>query len=788
LIVHEQAVNRRLRQVSPLGTPFTSTAIISGVSAAWTDVLTTGVVITQNVTGLTPDTPYHWRVRLLYRPGNRLGQSAGRWIHIPWNGWAETDFRTAASVPIAGLAATNDSPTTLGQLTMLTATVTAGTNVSYEWAFGDGEAGSGSVVTHTYPDAGVCTAVVTASNSVSVVTATTAVTITDVPIAGLSAVNDSPTLAGWSTTLTATVTAGTNVAYIWAFGDGSTGSGSVVGHTYLDAGVYTAVVTASNSVSVLTATTTVTITQRVITYAYDPLNRLTGADYSTGESFEYAYDAVGNRTMATSTTPLSGTVVTTYTYDIANRLTDRAVSDGRVYTYTWSQRGQLLAEWTQGVPVRTFTYDAAGQMVEATVFTLTTRFTYNGLGDRVAVEVVGQGTITYSLDYAAGNHILAEETITGTTLYLYPSTLLRAGGLDCLGEYDDAGDEWLYYLHDAEGMVRQGTDEQGEVVSTWLIYKDGRYFDPLLGIWLALMPLVVVQSWRGRKRKGRGWPWVVVVLFLVGVSGTLTACVDGKPTEEEVKATCTLVAGLPGVTPAPTPPTPVPPTETPTPPPTDTPTPPPTDTPTPTPTPEPTPPGAPAPPEGWRWKLLPLDSPGTLFRITHYNTTRESLHPLQPGEAGIVPSGLDLQRGVSNEFLSQVRTQGSGYLDLGGAGDYNGYINYNARSGNPGTYRRTGCPETANTSCAIELQTGATSPSRPDREATGLAIWGTTPDGNLGTKVYIEGLGSEIVVNDTGGDVGKYQIDVYAGLEGGSSDVTFVDSPGSRVWRLEPVE
>jgi YD repeat-containing protein len=497
-------------QVAPLGTPFTATSAISGTSNQWTDVLTTGVVITRNVTGLTPDTPYHWRVRLLYRPGNRLGQSAGRWIHVPWNGWTETDFRTADE-PIAGLAATNDSPTLAGQLTTLTATVTAGTNVAYTWAFGDGEMGSGSVVTHTY----------------------------------------------------------------------------------LDAGVYTAVVTASNSVSVLTATTTVTITQRVITYEYDPLNRLIGAEYSTGESFEYAYDAVGNRTMATSTTPLSGTVVTTYTYDIANRLTDRAVSDGRVYTYTWSQRGQLLAEWTQGVPVRTFTYDAAGQMVEATVFTLTTRFTYNGLGARVAVEVVGQGTITYTLDYAAGNRILAEETITGTTLYLY--------GGDCLGEYDDAGDEWLYYLPDAEGLVRQGMDEQGEVVSTWLfdpdgtllegpeglvshlicggvydwstglIYKDGRYFDPLLGIWLALMPLVVVQSWRGRKRKGRGLPWVVVVLFLVGVSGTLTACGPGETPPPEAMATvCATVATLPSVTPAPTPtptptPTPVPPTETPTP-------------------------------------------------------------------------------------------------------------------------------------------------------------------------------------------------------------------------------
>jgi len=81
-------------QVAPLGTPFTATNVISGTSG-WTDVLTTGVTISLTVDGLEPGTPYHWRVRMLYRPGNAMGQPSGRWIHIPWNGWTETDLRTA---------------------------------------------------------------------------------------------------------------------------------------------------------------------------------------------------------------------------------------------------------------------------------------------------------------------------------------------------------------------------------------------------------------------------------------------------------------------------------------------------------------------------------------------------------------------------------------------------------------------------------------------------------------------------------------------------------------------
>jgi hypothetical protein len=58
--------------------------IIRGSSPSWIDTGTAGAQISQIVTGLTPGLPHHWRVRLLYRPGNALGQPASRWIHIPW--------------------------------------------------------------------------------------------------------------------------------------------------------------------------------------------------------------------------------------------------------------------------------------------------------------------------------------------------------------------------------------------------------------------------------------------------------------------------------------------------------------------------------------------------------------------------------------------------------------------------------------------------------------------------------------------------------------------------------
>jgi CSLREA domain-containing protein/uncharacterized repeat protein (TIGR01451 family) len=166
-------------------------------------------------------------------------------------------------IPITGLAAGNDGPTILGESTTLFASITTGTNVVYTWDFGDGSGTSTNApfVDHTYSATGVYIAMVTASNSNNSQNATTIVTINDAPITGLNAGNDGPTTLGNPTTLTASITGGTNVNYAWAFGDGTNGSGATVMHTYPDVGQYTAVVTATNSIGSVVDTTIVTIEQ-----------------------------------------------------------------------------------------------------------------------------------------------------------------------------------------------------------------------------------------------------------------------------------------------------------------------------------------------------------------------------------------------------------------------------------------------------------------------------------------------------------------------------------------------
>jgi RHS repeat-associated protein len=176
-------------------------------------------------------------------------------------------------------------------------------------------------------------------------------------------------------------------------------------------------------------TTTITIT-----YDYDPLHRLLATDHSSGERFQYAYDAVGNRTVMTDS---MGAYVSTY--DAANRLTN---VDG--VTYTWDSQGNLSSDG-----VFTYTYDAANRLIEAVQGTNIYTFAYNGQGDRLRQTINGMET-NYTLDLNAG---LVQVLTDGTNTYLY--------GMKRIGEQRSG--EWQYYLADSLGSVRQMTDGAGEV-------------------------------------------------------------------------------------------------------------------------------------------------------------------------------------------------------------------------------------------------------------------------------------------------------------------------------------
>ncbi|MCL4262212.1 MAG: PKD domain-containing protein [Anaerolineae bacterium] len=274
--------------------------------------------------------------------GNACPPGDQRGIVRPVDGDTDGDPRcdigaVEGDLPILDLTAASDSPTMLGHATTLTATSSGGTNVQYQWNLGNGLGDAGAVITHSYPMAGVYTAVVSATNSVSTLTATTTIEIVDEAIAGLTAVNDSPTILGHATNLTATVSAGTSISYTWDFGDGATGSGPHVSHVYLTTGSYTATVTATNSVNSHSTTTVVTVTVL-------PLIAPTAVDDTaeTNENEPVLIDVLANDVPGSSGDPVldsvsepgNGTAVITDTFILYTPAPDFFGIDTFTYTIT----------------------------------------------------------------------------------------------------------------------------------------------------------------------------------------------------------------------------------------------------------------------------------------------------------------------------------------------------------------------------------------------------------------------------------------------------------------------
>jgi RHS repeat-associated protein len=175
-----------------------------------------------------------------------------------------------------------------------------------------------------------------------------------------------------------------------------------------------------------------------IDYTYDPLRRLTAADYSTGDYDHYTYDPVGNR--LTQSTSISGQQSSSsYQYDLANRLINVNGVD-----YTWDNNGNLLNDG-----VNTYTYDSANRLVGFQGPQINATFSYDGLGDRLGQTVNGV-PIEYTLDINASlSNILAD----GNNTYIY--------GIGNLSQISGSATD--YFLGDALGSTRQLVDASGQI-------------------------------------------------------------------------------------------------------------------------------------------------------------------------------------------------------------------------------------------------------------------------------------------------------------------------------------
>jgi PKD repeat protein len=183
------------------------------------------------------------------------------------------------------------------------------------------------------------------------------ITVGDVAVTGLSASNSSLTRLTDTTFFTAMINAGSNIIYQWSFGDGQTASGATTSHTYAMAGNYTALVTATNSVGRVSASTLVTITnQRPLANA--------GSDQGAIVNALLTLDGSG------STDP-----------------------DGHLpLTYGWMQTGGPSVSFTPNVSVTIFTAPSTPAVLTFTLNVTDAQGLPNLLGDTVVITV-GDSTI-----------------------------------------------------------------------------------------------------------------------------------------------------------------------------------------------------------------------------------------------------------------------------------------------------------------------------------------------------------------------------------------------------------
>jgi PKD repeat protein len=138
----------------------------------------------------------------------------------------------------------------IGQVVTFTGSAAGTEPLVYAWDLGDGTPAAGPVVAHTYAAAGDYLVVLTATNACGQGVVSHVVTVAGgcVPPGGADfAWSPLTPLVGTVVYFTATQSGGTApLAYAWALGDGETGSGMRVAHTYAATGTFTVVLTVTN--------------------------------------------------------------------------------------------------------------------------------------------------------------------------------------------------------------------------------------------------------------------------------------------------------------------------------------------------------------------------------------------------------------------------------------------------------------------------------------------------------------------------------------------------------------
>lgn len=212
---------------------------------------------------------------------------------------------------------------------------------SFQWDFGDGQTGSGEDVTHIYAQPGTyqVTLVVAIANNACTDALTQSVTILPQPVCDF---NFTTVCAGTPTDFTSTSTGNDISIYHWTFGDGQTGSGQNVTHTYAQAGTYEVTHTVSSSDGYCEDAVTQTVTVNAMpvanagpdqTISYGGTAQLSGSAGTGTYSFHWEPTNKVVNPNSQNTQTISLTQTQTFTLTVTNPQSQECVDTDQVTIY-----------------------------------------------------------------------------------------------------------------------------------------------------------------------------------------------------------------------------------------------------------------------------------------------------------------------------------------------------------------------------------------------------------------------------------------------------------------------
>ena len=317
---------------------------------------------------------------------------------------------------------------------------------SYQWNFGDGQTGTGQSTTHVYSQAGNynVTLIVETANGACTDQITKSVSVTPLPTASF---NFTTVCQGNVTQFTSTSTAppGQQInSFQWNFGDGQTGLGQTVNHTYAQAGTY--------NVTLTVATSDVACTNQ-ITQAV-PVNALPSSNFN----FTTVCRGEPTQFTSTATAPL-GQHITSYQWNFGDGQTGSGQTVSHTYaqagtynvTHTVSTTGGTCADdITQAVPVNALPVPTVSANPNTVMYGGTTTLTANA---------GTQGSFNFHWEPA--DKVVSPNSQTTQTIPLYENQVFICTVTNSQGNC--SGNAQLTVSIEGSNMAAQATADQNDL-------------------------------------------------------------------------------------------------------------------------------------------------------------------------------------------------------------------------------------------------------------------------------------------------------------------------------------